>query len=989
MRALFRGKAGKHRFSRPIRFGSLRWRFRGALVLATGALLGVSALGAASAIAESTPASPKAACAPTAPTDAAAAQLAAQCEVRVEVLEDRSETTQVFVEPSGKHTLEAYAVPQRVRKSDGSWPKISTKLQPSADGIVPEATTADVRFSAGGTAPLVTWRSGESLFSLSWPSGSTPTKPASLKPPRIVGDSAIYDDVFPDIPGVSLHMVATADGFRHTLEITTSDAAKKLASKEIRYLTAGNVRVEKSATGELRVLDAAGQTIAAGLGAWMWDSSTPSGAAPAALRRSLAPAAASGAAEDKSNASGPGAGAKSAEIAITVRPGEFAVKPDAAMLTASATVYPVFVDPRFDNLRTKWAWANETNRDRTDVTTARVGVNPTAGGGDGALYRSFFDFNVAAMRHAKVISADVTMNLDHSWSCTPTPVSLFRTGPIGTSGARIAWSATNMPNGSFMDAWSGNANETGKCPNGVQPDALAVFEGEGVRREAQEVATQGGGVLGVGLCACDSGGTNERVEARWKSFYVDKTYLEVTYDHLPYAPVAEPFSKTTDCHTVCSSPAVVRTKRPTLRAKVSDPNANSILDTFFEVRVAASETAATVANNIALDARVKTSAPGVAAWTVPVDLADGVTYYWRALSKDENALNGPMSDFYELKVDLTAPSPPSVASKEYPARAWGETVGTQGTFTVSGPDAAGYTWSMDDGLSEPVVGGSIPYKPTKDMVHVLKVFAVDSAGNRSANTEHHFWVKPVPQRCWNWRLDEKSGATAADKGNTDENDPVCVKTEATGTAAPRNGSMSGAVSFTPGYVDYAATFTGPGQIVTEGPVLDTSKSFSVMAWVRPTDLGAGDVQTALSQDGSKVSRFALGYRKDANGGAGGWCFSVRPSDAVDATPVRACAAGMDGTASHKPVAGEWVHLGGVFDADTNEVQLHVMGNPSRCSGEMVKATSTAKWVAGGSFVMGRGLLAGAAAESWRGSIDQVYAHQRVLSPLEICQQAQL
>ena len=64
-----------------------------------------------------------------------------------------------------------------------------------------------------------------------------------------------------------------------------------------------------------------------------------------------------------------------------------------------------------------------------------------------------------------------------------------------------------------------------------------------------------------------------------------------------------------------------------------------------------------------------------------------------------------------------------------------------------------------------------------------------------------------------------------------------------------------------------------------------------------------------------------------------------------------------------------------------------MGNQESCDGEMVSAPVSGSWAAGGSFVIGRAQSGGAAAEHWRGAIDQVYAHQRVLSTFEICEQA--
>jgi hypothetical protein len=47
--------------------------------------------------------------------------MAAECGGPVEVLDERTETEQVFLDESGTATLVAASVPQRVKRADGSW----------------------------------------------------------------------------------------------------------------------------------------------------------------------------------------------------------------------------------------------------------------------------------------------------------------------------------------------------------------------------------------------------------------------------------------------------------------------------------------------------------------------------------------------------------------------------------------------------------------------------------------------------------------------------------------------------------------------------------------------------------------------------------------------------------------------------------------------------------------------------------------------------
>ena len=58
-----------------------------------------------------------------------------------------------------------------------------------------------------------------------------------------------------------------------------------------------------------------------------------------------------------------------------------------------------------------------------------------------------------------------------------------------------------------------------------------------------------------------------------------------------------------------------------------------------------------------------------------------------------------------------------------------------------------------------------------------------------------------------------------------------------------------------------------------------------------------------------------------------------------------------------------------------------------CDGEMAQASFTGTWSATGRFAIGRAKASGVNAAHWRGDIDDVYAFQRKLGSVEICQHA--
>jgi hypothetical protein len=905
-------------------------------------------------------------CAAEARDLATASSMARRCGLsQVEALSERTERTQVFVSDSGRATMVSAAVPQRVRRSDGSWVGISTALQRHGDGVLaPTATLADIAFSGGGGGPLVTWREGARVFTLSWSYGPLPA-------PRVSGSEAIYESVLPD---VNLHAIATVDGFLFTLEVRTRAAANHPAVRQTRYLTGGDLALVRDDSGGLSLLDPAGQAVAAVGEASMWDSTSGDATGTA-----------------HASASGAAPASRRAEAAVGLGRGELTVTADGTLFSDPRVVWPVYIDPPFNKLRSKWAYANSHNVNIISPVTAWVGRDPL----DGKLFRSYFEFDVSTLRGTQILAAEVTMVLDHSWSCTNTPVYLFGTGSITvSSGTRMSWSTRPLPTSRYLDSWSGHANEAGGC-GVIEPDADAVFEGTAVTNDVQARADASATTYTVGLCACDSNGDNETVQSRWKYFHPGQTYLIATYDLPPNTPTAQSFSTTTDCYLACSSPATVRTTQPTLKVRVSDTY-GGVLRTNFEVRASASGTGTLIASTSSPISTSTSGGPppfGFASWQVPSGkLVSGTTYYWRARSTDENNLVGPWLAFQTITVDTSAPATPTVTSSQYPALQWGATVGTQGSFTFSSAaaDVADFTWWVDAGASATVTASgtnprtaTVTYTPATDMVHTLHVKAKDTAGNTSSTKDHQFWVSPLANRCWHWKLDETSGTTAAETGNTDPADPVCAPI---GTVTHMNATVtanaSGTVTFAAGYLNNAAWFAGTGgQIATAAAVLDTSKSFTVTAWVNPTDLSLGS-QTAVSQDGTTSSRFTLGFVASANAGAGGWCFVTYGSDG--GSTASACA---DGSMVGLPTEGTWVHLAGVFDAVTGQARMYVMGGLDTCGGETAVVASSGSWQAAGQFVMGRAKSAATGTQYWRGGLDGVHAYSRALQEADICQLA--
>ncbi|RPK68508.1 hypothetical protein EES43_01500 [Streptomyces sp. ADI96-02] len=154
----------------------------------------------------------------------------------------------------------------------------------------------------------------------------------------------------------------------------------------------------------------------------------------------------------------------------------------------------------------------------------------------------------------------------------------------------------------------------------------------------------------------------------------------------------------------------------------------------------------------------------------------------------------------------------------------------------------------------------------------------------------------------------------------------------------------------------ALDFDGAGQYArTAGPVVDTTKDCTVSAWAS-LDALPGDYATAVSQDGRRTENpFYLPY------GQGAFAFS---------TP-----GGRRARLEITPETGKWYRLVGVRRGD--RITLYVDGKPAATTEAGPADVST------GPLSVGRAGYAGAGADFWSGSVDQVAVYDRALSDDEV------
>ncbi|TCC48535.1 hypothetical protein E0H73_42775 [Kribbella pittospori] len=620
----------------------------------------------------------------------------------VELTELRTESSDVYVEPSGLHTLVAHPTPVRARRGTG-WVPIDTTLRKHPDGTVrPGATVTELVLSGGGDRALVALGTSRRQLRMTWLT--------KLPKPVLDGDTATYPEVF---PGIDLKLRAEADGFAQVLVVKTRAAAQQLHRVDFGLDTTG-LRVESRPNGSTVALDDKGAKVFTTGAAVMWDTA--------------------GAAEDVRHSGTQQS--RHATIPTNRTAAGLSVVPDRAMLTSAATRFPVYVDPSWTAGHQYWSHINSYapnqsywNYDRADG--AKVGLSWDLD----ARYRSYFQFRTEPLAGATIVAAAFDIVLDHSPTTSPTPAALWHTKAI-TPSEELEW-GNSVPGHwlSELARASGNAH-TGSG----QPDMGMRFTDARVKAVIQGVATARAGTATFGLRAPDEGN-----KFQWKKFHPGTAKLVVSYNNAPRQPVKVNFSRPRPCGTASAPTVVSGIVPPTFAAVASDPDNDNITTRLSVHRV---DTGA-----VAYQAVSSTTTSGAAfAWPQLPEtaLAAGVPYYYVASSNDNVADDGiefgPDSTKCYFVLDATRPATPQVSSVDFPPEGEpGIPARTTGIVTLrpggSDSDVAEYLYGFqqDKVLSRIKAGpdgvARLPVTVWPDPVigpqQRLFVRAVDKAGNTS------------------------------------------------------------------------------------------------------------------------------------------------------------------------------------------------------------------------------------------------------------------
>ncbi|MFI0479650.1 LamG domain-containing protein [Actinomadura sp. 9N215] len=858
----------------------------------------------------------------------------------VEILSQRGETRTVRALPNGRIEVEEHVQPIRARHN-GEWSDIDTTLRRWGSAIVPAATTVGLRFSAGGNGPMVQVARAGRKLALSWPQ--------ALPEPAMEGDTAVYRGVAG--PDVDLRLRALADGFAHVLVVKSVQAAKdpRVAKLVLGLSTSGLSVRNDPASGMLIAAAGSGAGVFAAPSPQMWDSSRAAGASSKA-GAGRAPA---------DRAVEPAPGARTAPIAVAVGDGTVTLTPDPAMLTAPDTVFPVFIDPVYRTLKaSSWGmvssgWPGENypmfgGRSTEGVGRCEVAKDPNCV--KNQTKRLFYRTPLPPIKGRHVQKVEFIAYETSAYDCdNKTSVQLWRTSTLKAS---ATWNNTGDEWGEQLDS-----RDVAYCSR-----APVEFSGSKLRAHVQDAINKGQSTITFGLKAY-----SESSMSWWKRF-ADDAYLKVQYNNPPLQPDTDTMfaNPGTKCLPVGQAKTVNAV--PTVYAYLKDP------DTEDRSKVRGQFTLHWASKADGSDWGEKWKSALTPAKTsgsrfemaLPSTIPQGTKIGWGVRAWDGEQYSAWSFDGAQtgchFVYDAAVPGEPTIASADYPADdAWHGGVGQPGTFTVADSKgvAGRYVITVNDGPARTVSTAAgaprqVQIAPTRSGPNIVSVQAFAPSNQNGSVASHEFRANAGSEPVARFTLDEGAGATEVT--STGPGRPAWLHGAAALGGAGRNGT--------------ALTLDGvTGYAESSLPGVDTTQSFTVSAWAKPTQRRQGEL---LAQLGTLQSGFVLGMNDaghvnvewptaDNDQGGGTWQW------AADDAPL--------------PV-GEWSHVIGVYDKAAGQARLYVNGS--------LQATAdgvTAPLETHGPLQIGRALYNGGYPNQWPGSVDDVQVFGQALSDAQAQQLA--
>jgi hypothetical protein len=240
---------------------------------------------------------------------------------------------------------------------------------------------------------------------------------------------------------------------------------------------------------------------------------------------------------------------------------------------------------------------------------------------------------------------------------------------------------------------------------------------------------------------------------------VEHQAMPAAVNRPPFTPTAKTMRTTVSptgaelaCVTVASNATPLRTQRPYLQARGSDPDGVDPWNQTVELKFIVVDNATNVT-------RWESGWTGTTASgsthrvQVGTALSSQRTYRWRVKARDSaGKVTGWSGDACMVRPDTTAPRKPIVNStlyQEYPAGLFGG-IGQPGTFTLrpnGASDVVSYSYSFNNGQlsgtkdASSIGWADVTFAPLAPGPNFVEVRSKDSAGNGSLEVRYEFWVR--------------------------------------------------------------------------------------------------------------------------------------------------------------------------------------------------------------------------------------------------------
>jgi hypothetical protein len=683
--------------------------------------------------------------------------------VTVNALTTPDSVTQALPDGDFKMTTSS----QPVRAWTGrEWQPLNATLRRDRNGSwSPAVSTTPVSVSGGGGGPLAVLTNRGYTVSLHWP--------RPLPRPVVTGDTAVYPSVF---PGTDLHVAVTSQGgFRDVLVIRDRAAATApgLRHLALTVVTTGGLRITESPGG---TLEAAGPatlpqfTTSAPL---VWDSrvTAPAPAGQAASRLQAAADAPGAPAVSTADHPGRRADVTVGKIAISAPQSRLGMTRQTLTIApwtalAGSAVFPVYASSVWlpsGGTRGWYASDDDTLSGNWYDKTADPAPESYLQIGDGGAFNAhtFFEMYLhpAQLDGAVINSAVLGLKLEHTWSCTATPMQLWWAGVVPTSGGNPwvswgtepAWKPFNGGPIASVDAGDSTTcnSSTADASLNIDITSFMKFWGPG-----------GPSTVTFGLKAPNLGN-----EPEWKEFSNASGAITMTtyYAHPPAAQAGSYSSPGGDCQAVAPARTMVGNDDLTLNTTPYDQDPGALTTEFVVLPYQGTTKLidSTVSSTSGVDFSYVISRNTLRQWGAG-------QYEWYTTTTDQAGLSnagdtglGSKAKPCYFEYDPNAPGLPYI---QFPAGTGGGTpvgaLGTRADFTFwqceavadgsatscPGTAPAQYAYQVNDdtpvtvAIAGNALSQTVPIPLTRVGVNTITVVGISAAGNPGGQARFSFDV---------------------------------------------------------------------------------------------------------------------------------------------------------------------------------------------------------------------------------------------------------